>query len=58
MNNDLNLPIIQGSSGESRILSMDDYLRFVQFNLQNAFDRDAYAERKRMLAVDAIFSIK
>ena len=54
----LKLPIIKGSVGESKSLSMDEYFKFVQFNLKNAFDRRAYAKWKKMLAVNVPFVIK
>ena len=54
----LNLPIIKGSLPEPRVLSNDEYLKFVQFNLKHAFDRKAYFKQKKMLAVDVPFSLK
>ncbi len=54
----LNLPVIQGTHSEAKTLSMDDYLKFVQFNLKHAFDKKAYTKWKKMLIVDAQFFIK
>ena len=54
---DLNLPVIKAKSSKSKILSMDEYLRFVQFNLAQAFDKKAYLKWKKMLAVKASFSL-
>ncbi len=54
----LKLPVIRGSQGEPRTLSMDDYLEFVQFNLKHAFNRKAYTKWKKMMAVNVPFSIK
>ncbi len=54
---DLNLPIIKGSQREPRVLSMDEYDDFVQFNLENFFDREAYWEWKKLIAVDVPFRI-
>ena len=54
----LKLPIIKGQLPEPRVLSMDEYLKFVQFNLKHAFDKKSYAKWKRLLAVNARFSIK
>ena len=51
----LKLPIIQGPLLEARTLSMDEYFKFVQFNLKHAFDKKAYAKWKRMLAVNVPF---
>jgi hypothetical protein len=53
----LNLPIIKGALKEPRTLSMDEYLEFVQFNLRHAFDKRAYAQWKKMLAVNVPFSL-
>lgn len=53
-----NLPIIKGPTKEPRPLSMDEYLKFVEFNLKHAFDRKAYAKQKKVLAVNAPFRIK
>ena len=55
--NDFELPIIRKTQNQKRILSMDEYLQFVQFNLQNMFDKKGYEEWKKMLAVDFPFSI-
>lgn len=54
----LKLPIIKAPRQEPKILSMDDYLKFVQFNLKHTFDRKVYAKWKKMLAVDVPFSLK
>ena len=54
----LKLPIFKSPLAEAKILSMDDYLKFVQFNLKHAFDKRAYAKWKKMLVVNAPFSLK
>lgn len=54
----LKFPIIKGPLSESKSLSMDDYLKFVQFNLKNAFDKQSYAKWKKMLIVNVPFVIK
>jgi hypothetical protein len=54
---DFKLPVIKETKKEKRVLSMDEYLQFVQFNLKNAFDKEAYAKWKKMLIVDVPFSI-
>ena len=54
----LNLPIIKGALKEARTLSMDEYLELVQFNLRHAFDKRAYAQWKKILAVNVPFSLK
>ncbi len=50
----LKLPIIKAPMQKSKILSMDDYLKFVQFNLEHTFDKKAYAKWKKMLIVDDV----
>ncbi len=54
---DLNLPVIKGPQNDPRVLSMDEYVDFVQFNMENFFDREAYWEWKKILAVDVPFRI-
>jgi len=54
----LKLPIIKGNASKTKILSMDEYIKFIQFNLQQAFDKKAYAKWKKMTAVNVSFSIK
>lgn len=54
---DFKLPVIKETKMEKRVLSMDEYLQFVHFNLKNAFDKEAYAKWKKMLIVDVPFSI-
>ncbi len=54
----LKFPIIKGLLSESKSLSMNDYLKFVQFNLKHAFDKQAYAKWKKMLVVNVPFVIK
>lgn len=55
--NDFSLPIIKETNTQKRILSMDEYLKFVQFNLKNTFDKKAYEKWKKMLVVNVPFSI-
>ena len=55
---DLKLPSIKRGTSKAKILSMDEYFKFVQFNLEQAFDKKAYMKWKRMLVVDKFFSIK
>jgi len=55
----LNLPIIKGkSSKSSRILSMDEYFKFIQFNLKQTFDKKSYLKWKRLMVVNVAFSLK
>ena len=55
--NDFKLPIIKETRRQKRILSMDEYLEFVQFNLENNFDREANRKWKKMAAVNVPFCI-
>ena len=54
---DLKLPIIKEQLPQQRVLSMDEYVQFVQFNLEQVFDKKAYAQWKKMLIVNAPFHI-
>ncbi len=54
----LNLPIIKTAASSTKILSMDDYLEFVKFNLRETFDKKAYAKWKKMLVVNTRFALK
>jgi hypothetical protein len=55
--NDFTLPIIRKTRNKKRMLSMDEYLEFIQFNLQNAFDKEGYEKWKKMLSVNVPFFI-
>ena len=55
--NDLKLPIITEPQLPPKILTMDEYLEFVDFNLQNTFDRVAYEKWKKLLSVNVRFSL-
>lgn len=54
----LNLPIIRRTMPDDKWLSMDDYLRFVHLHLKYTFNKEAYNQWKKMLAVNIPFSIK
>ncbi|MBP9855130.1 MAG: hypothetical protein KBD53_09725 [Candidatus Omnitrophica bacterium] len=54
----LNLPVFKSPLSEAKILSMDDYLKFVQFNLKHAFDKKSYSKWKKMLVVNVPFTLK
>lgn len=54
----LNLPIVTKHIPDAKSLSMGDYLEFVKFHLKYTFDRKAYLERKKTLAVNVMFSLK
>ena len=55
---DLKLPVIKFPMKEPKPLSMDEYLKFVEFNLEHTFDRKFYAKQKKLLAVDVPFRIE
>ena len=52
------LPIIKTPLPEPKILSMDDYVRFVEFKLKYTFDRKAYKKWRKMSAVNVPFRFK
>ena len=54
----LKLPAIKKIDSQQKILSMDEYLKFVQFNLKHAFDKKAYLKWKKMLVVDVPFCLR
>ena len=56
--NDFKLPVIKEMKEEKKILSMDEYVEFVQFNLKHTLDKKAYEKWKKMLVVNVPFSIK
>ena len=51
----LKLPILSKATSQPKILSMDEYYKFLQFNLRHAFDRKAYLKQKKMLVVNVPF---
>lgn len=53
---DLNLPIIKGEDiFNKKYLSMDDYLKFILFNLEYTVDIKAAREWKKKLVVNVPF---
>ena len=54
----LNLPIIKQSIPEPKPLLMDEYLKFVNFNLRYTVDRKASRRWKKALSVNEPFSLK
>ena len=55
----LQFPIINTSNDKKvKWLSMDEYVRFVEFHLQNTFDEESYKKWKMMLTVDVPFTLK
>jgi hypothetical protein len=53
----LKLPVIRENGSKTKVLSMNEYLKFVQFNLEHVFDKEAYATWKKMSVVNAPFVI-
>ena len=53
----LNLPIIRGPMPQSKWLSMDDYLKFVNLHLRYTLNKKADRQSRKMLAVDVLFSL-
>lgn len=54
----LKLPIIKESLPSPKWLSMDDYLRFVMLNLKYTLNRKVYRRSKRLMGVNAPFSLE
>ena len=51
----MKLPIIKGNLPKARAFSMDDYFRFVIFNLKYVVDIKAVRREKKKLAVNVPF---
>lgn len=58
MMEELNFPVIKKPLPDAKWLSMEDYVKFVNFNLKYTLDRKANRKWKRFLAVKAPFSFK
>lgn len=56
---ELNLPIIKGEDiSKKKVLSMDDYLKFVEFNLKHTVNIEAARKEKKALAVNVPFVLR
>ena len=55
---DLHLPVFKEEMCPSKALSMDEYLEFVTFNLENIVDLQANAKQKEMQKINAPFVLK
>ena len=53
----LNLPIMRKDVAPPRSLSMDDYLKFVDYYLKSSFNKKSYAIWKRKRFVSVPFSL-
>ena len=51
----LEFPVIENVNLTKKILSMDEYLKFVQFNLTYTLDKEAYAKWKKRRTVNTRF---
>ncbi len=54
----LKFPIIKKPLPDPKALSMDDYLRFISFNIKHALNKNAYQSWKRKSAVNVAFVFK
>jgi len=54
----LNLPIIKAGVLASKSLSMDDYVNFVNLNLQYIVNKKTIREQKKIAMVNVPFSLK
>lgn len=52
---ELKLPITRGALPAARQLSMDDYLKFVTFNLKHTTNRKVIRKQKKLAAVAVPF---
>ena len=55
---DLKLPIMHENLSSARPLSMDEYYKFVQFNLKYISNKKADVECKKIMAVNVPFLMK
>lgn len=54
----LKFPVIKGFLPASRTLSMNDYLRFVLFNIKYTLDKKVYRKLKKASGVNVPFIFK
>jgi len=54
----LKLPVIKNNSAASRVLSMNNYLHFVLFNIEHTLDVKVYRNQKKTSAVNVPFVLK
>jgi len=53
----LTLPIIRGALPAAKSLSMEDYLKFVNLQLEYIVDKKAVRKQKKLAAVNVPFSL-
>ena len=56
--NDFSLPIIKMPALKKKVLTMDEYLDFVEFGKRNTLDLEHYRKSKRQYAVNVPFTLK
>ena len=54
---ELNLPIFKDDGGREKVLSMDDYVRFVKFNLEHLVDIKFHRVQKQKERVQIPFRL-
>ena len=54
---DLNLPIFKDDGQREKVLSMEDYVKFVMFNLEHIIDRDLYRLQKQKQRIQSPFRL-
>jgi len=54
----LNFPIIKGRMPQGKCLSMNDYWKFVSFNVKHAYDKEDGRYWKKKLVVDIPFTLQ
>jgi len=54
----LKFPVIKGRVPVPRVLSMNDYLRFVLFNIKYTLDKEVYRNQKKVSGVNVPFVFK
>ncbi len=57
MGNKLDLPIITDKLPEPKHLSMDEYVKFVELNLNSMFNRTNYKKQKKKQFVTVPFKL-
>ena len=56
---ELKLPVIKDYNAPADpVLSLEEYIRFCEFNAKNTLDKKAYWKQKKIMAVDVPFSLK
>jgi hypothetical protein len=56
-NDDLHFPVFKTTPPPHRPLTMDEYDEFIENDLRETFDRDAYLREKKLREVHVMFRI-